>query len=134
MSPCDERYLQRIHDFRHLLNGEWHWDVLVALFDQPLRYTDLLNAIRAQTQTSNWPGRVHRHLQDGAFSRTLHRLMEAELVERDSAGRFPFPVTYRLTPTARELLTVMSPAAEWAEAHRDLLIRVQNRRHGSSGE
>lgn len=134
MSPCDERYLQRIHDFRQLLNGEWHWDVLVALHEHPLRYMDLLNTIHAQMPMNNWPGRAHRHLQDGTLSRTLHRLMEAELVERDSVEHFPFPVTYRLTSAARELLVVMASAAEWVEANRDLLLRVQNRRHGDAGD
>lgn len=132
LSPRDERYLQRIHDVRHLLNGEWYWDVLVALHDQPRRYTELLNVIRARTPPNRWPGKAHRRLQDGAFSRTLRRLMESELVERDCEPCFPFAVTYRLTPTARELLAVMGPAVEWAEANKDLLIRVQKRRHKCS--
>ncbi|MGQ4390623.1 winged helix-turn-helix transcriptional regulator [Streptomyces sp. SAS_270] len=135
MTPSDTRFLQRILDFRYFLNGEWYWDVFVALHDGPLRYGDLLRTIQARIPTNNWTGKSHRNLQDGTLSRTLSRLMEAELVERDDPEkRFPFSTTYRLTPNARELLTVMLPAAEWAEAHMDLLVRVQGRRRKSSIE
>ncbi|MEV0225230.1 winged helix-turn-helix transcriptional regulator [Streptomyces sp. NPDC050704] len=133
LTPRDERYLQRIHDFRQLLNGEWDWDVLVALHSGPLRYGELLSAVRAQTPVNNWPNRSHRHLQDSTLCRTLSRLTEAELIECDHADHFPFPATYQLAPTARELLAVVAPAAEWTEAHPDLLIRVQKRRRGELG-
>ncbi|MEU5437691.1 helix-turn-helix domain-containing protein [Streptomyces sp. NPDC020719] len=129
LRPGDARYLQRILDFRQLLNGEWYWDIFVALHKGPLRYGDLLNAVRARTPANNWPGKSHRYLQDGTLSRTLGRLMEAELVERDDPDKhFPFRTTYRLTPHARQLLAVMAPAAEWADSHTDLLVRVQERR------
>lgn len=128
LTPPDERYLRRIHDFRQLLNGEWYWDVFVALYEGPLQYTDLLNRIRERNSENGWPGRAHRHLQESTLSRTLRRLTEGELLVRDQASQFPFPTTYQLSPTARELLTVMAPAVEWAESHADLLVRVQKRR------
>ncbi|GHE44060.1 hypothetical protein GCM10018785_12060 [Streptomyces longispororuber] len=49
VTPRDEEYLQLIHDFLRMVNGEWYWDVFVALQDGPLQYTDLLNAVRADT-------------------------------------------------------------------------------------
>ncbi|MFD5696533.1 winged helix-turn-helix transcriptional regulator [Streptomyces lasiicapitis] len=117
--------MQRIHDFLRLLNGEWYWDVFVALNDGPLQYTDLLNTMRAQTPTNNWPGRAHRYLQEGMLCRTLQRLTQAELVERERATHFPFTTTYWLSPPARELLTIMAPAAEWTETHSALLVQAQ---------
>lgn len=126
----DEQYLQRIHDFLHLLNGEWDWDVFVALQDGPLLYTELLHAVRAQTPASNWPGRTHQYLQEGTLSRTLLRLTQGELIQRERATCFPFTATYQLAPPARELLTVMAPAAAWTEIHSGLLVRAQQRRHG----
>ncbi|UQT54591.1 winged helix-turn-helix transcriptional regulator [Streptomyces durmitorensis] len=46
------------------------------------------------------------------LSRTLQRLTQGELIERERAMDFPHATTYRLAPPARELLTVMAPAAE----------------------
>ncbi|GAA3107849.1 hypothetical protein GCM10010449_33330 [Streptomyces rectiviolaceus] len=128
LPPGDERFLQRIHDFFHLLNGEWHWDILVALHDGPLRYTELLNTVRARTPVSNWPGNAHHFLQEDMLSRTLQRLTQGELIERERSMGFPYATTYRLAPAARELLTVMAPAAEWTEAHSALVVRVQGMR------
>ncbi|WP_158857442.1 winged helix-turn-helix transcriptional regulator [Streptomyces sp. NRRL B-1347] len=81
--------------------------------------------MRAQIPTNNWPGRTHRHLQEGTLCRTLQRLTQTELIERERTARFPFPTTYRLTPPSQELLTAMAPAATWAEAHAALLVRAQ---------
>ncbi|MFD5696507.1 winged helix-turn-helix transcriptional regulator [Streptomyces lasiicapitis] len=133
-TPNDERFLQLIHDFLHLLNGEWYWDVLIALSDGPLQYTRILNKVRASIPASNWPGRAHRNLQESTLSRTLLRLVQSELIERERATRFPFATTYRLTPPARELLFAMKPVAEWTETHCGLLVRAQQRRRGAVGE
>ncbi|MFF9897717.1 winged helix-turn-helix transcriptional regulator [Streptomyces longispororuber] len=128
LSPNDDRYLQRIHDFLRLLNGEWDWDVFVALHRGPLQYKDLLATVRAHIPTNRWPGRAHRHLQEGTLCRTLQRLTQGKLLEREKAETFPFPTRYWLTPPAQELLAVMVPAAEWAEAHADLVVLAQRRR------
>ncbi|WP_373314576.1 winged helix-turn-helix transcriptional regulator [Streptomyces longispororuber] len=70
-------------------------------------------------------------MQEGTLCRTLQRLTERELIERERAAHFPFTTTYWLTPPARELLTVMVPAAEWARTHSELLVRAQQRRKAS---
>ncbi|GAA1886438.1 hypothetical protein GCM10009837_04950 [Streptomyces durmitorensis] len=84
----------------------------MALNDRPLKYTELLNTVRVQTPVSNWPGNAHHYLEEGMLSRTLQRLTQGELIERERAMDFPHATTYRLAPPARELLTVMAPAAE----------------------
>ncbi|MGW5739227.1 MULTISPECIES: winged helix-turn-helix transcriptional regulator [Streptomyces] len=100
----------------------------MALNDGPLRYSELLNTVRAQTPVSNWPGDAHRYLQEGILSRTLQSLTQGELIERDRAVDHPYATTYHLAPPARELLTAMVPAAEWTEAHAALVTRVQGLR------
>ncbi|MCI3928838.1 winged helix-turn-helix transcriptional regulator [Streptomyces sp. AN091965] len=89
--------------------------------------------MRAQLPINNWPGRTHRHLQEGTLCRTLQRLTQTELIAREREVRFPFSTTYRLTPPSREILTAMAPAATWAESHAELLVRAQ-RGHRTSGE
>ncbi|MFE0106349.1 winged helix-turn-helix transcriptional regulator [Streptomyces sp. NPDC059009] len=128
LSPGDERYLQRVHDFLHLLNGEWDWDVLVALSAGPLQYTELLDTVRERTPASKWAAGPRRYLQERALSRTLQRLTGTELVHREREVDFPYAAAYRLAPPAAALLDVMTPAAEWAEAHSGLLGRAQERR------
>lgn len=129
MTPDDPEFVQRIHDVRHLLTGEWVWDVLVALYGGPLQYTNLLNAIRSKASETGWPGRKHRYLQDSTLNRTLRRLEQGELVRHDREPEFPYHATYELSPTVKELLTVVVPMVEWAETHADLLERARQRRH-----
>ncbi|MGW7074969.1 winged helix-turn-helix transcriptional regulator [Streptomyces sp. NPDC054871] len=62
------------------------------------------------------------------LSRTLQRLAQGELIERERTAGFPYATTYRLAPPARELLTAMVPAAEWTETHSALVARVQGLR------
>lgn len=100
----------------------------MALNDGPLRYTELLNTVRAQTPVSNWPGNAHHYLQEGMLSRTLQRLTQGELIARERAMDAPYATTYRLAPPARELLTAMAPATEWTQAHSALVARVQGLR------
>ncbi len=128
LGPDVARFLQRIHDLRRLLNGEWVWDVFVALSSGPLHYTTLLDTIRRQTPRNRWPGKTHRYLRDSTLNRTLRRLEQSELVKRSRGSEFPYHATYRLTSAAGELLVVVGPIIEWAEVHSDLLGRTQQRR------
>jgi len=128
MLPSSREYLQSVHDLRHLLSGEWVWDVLVALIDGPLQYTVLLEAIRSKEGDTGWPGIRHRYLRDSTLNRTLRRLEQRELVKRNREAEFPYHSAYELTPAATELLAVMVPVAEWAESNADLLERVRQRR------
>ncbi|MFC4463974.1 winged helix-turn-helix transcriptional regulator [Streptomyces xiangluensis] len=128
LTPDDERFARGIHDVRQLMNGEWTWDVLIALHDGPLHYTSLLNVIREQDNDTGWPGRQHRRLQDSPLNRTLRRLEQGELVMHNREPDFPYHATYELAPAAKELLTVAAPLAMWAETHTDLLERARQRR------
>jgi DNA-binding HxlR family transcriptional regulator len=110
------------------VNGEWAWDVLVALHRGPLHYTILLNNIRAQGTETGWYRRKRRVLQDSPLNRTLRRLEQGELVTHVRASDFPYHATYRLSSAARELLTGAAPLVLWAETHADLLNRARQRR------
>ncbi|MFC8429275.1 winged helix-turn-helix transcriptional regulator [Streptomyces sp. NPDC057253] len=132
--PGSDGYLQRAHDIRHLLSGEWVWDVLVSLLEGPLQYTNLLDAIRSGTKDIGWPGKKHQYLQDSTLNRTLRRLEQGELVKRQRETEFPYHTAYELTPTAEELLFVMVPVIEWAEANGELLERVRQRRRAEEQE
>ncbi|MFF7982867.1 winged helix-turn-helix transcriptional regulator [Streptomyces sp. NPDC007901] len=129
-SPSSDkhRFLQGLHDIRHLLSGEWTWDVLVALLDEPLQYTKLLDTIRSLDNDTGWPSRKHRHLQDSQLNRTLRRLEQGELVKRTREATFPYHATYEISLAAVELLTAASSLVLWAEDHADLLDRVRQRR------
>lgn len=133
MTPGDSRFVRRVHDIRHLVSGEWAWDVLVTLHRGPMQYTSLLESIRAQDSDTGWPGRKHRWLQDSPLNRTLRRLEQGELITRHREINFPYHATYELSPAARELLAVMTPLATWAETHTDLVHRARQRRHAEDG-
>lgn len=111
-----------------MTNGEWVWDVLVALHRGPAQYTGLLTAIQERSTDDGWPGRQHRHLRDSTLNRTLRRLEQRELVEGNREPEFPYHATYQLTDAARELMVAAAPMVEWAEQHGDLLRRVKERR------
>jgi len=127
-------YLQRVHDLRHLLSGEWVWDVLTALVDGPQKYTDLLNSVRARQEDTGWPGKKHMYLRDGPLNKTLRRLEQGELVKRNQGDSFPYHTAYELTPAAQKLLVSVVPMVEWAESHADLLNRARQRRHTGETE
>ncbi|MEU6351111.1 winged helix-turn-helix transcriptional regulator [Streptomyces sp. NPDC047072] len=128
LAPDDERFLRGIHNTRHLMSGEWTWDVLVALHGGPLQYTALLDAIRSIQTGSAWPGKKHNYLRDGTLNRTLRRLEQGELVRHDREPVFPYRAAYELTSAAQGLLVVVAPLAEWAELNADLLKRARERR------
>ncbi|WP_107398071.1 winged helix-turn-helix transcriptional regulator [Streptomyces acidiscabies] len=127
-SPGEERFLRGLHDVRHVMNGEWTWDILVTLCAKPLQYTRLLDTIRAQNNETRWPGRKHLHLQDSQLNRTLRRLEQAELVRRTRESVFPYRTTYELSIAARELLGASASLVLWTEVHSDLLERTRQRR------
>lgn len=127
-----ENYLERLWDLRHLLNGEWIPDVLVALSSGPLRRGELLEKIRSTTVRNGWSARGRRNIADSVLNRTLTRLEAAEIVlhSRDDSV-FPPVSSYQLSPAARELFESLIAPAQWAEKHNDLIKRVQQRRRRS---
>jgi DNA-binding HxlR family transcriptional regulator len=127
--PDEKEYLQRIIDARHLLSGEWVWDVLVALHRNAAQYTELLVSIQETSVDDGWPGRNHHHLRDATLTRTLRRLEQGELVERVRETEFPYRTTYQLSPPARELISAAVPVVLWVERHQDVVLRARQRRH-----
>ncbi|UIX34304.1 winged helix-turn-helix transcriptional regulator [Streptomyces sp. GQFP] len=123
-----DRFLQGIHDVRHLISGEWTWDVLVTLHGGPLHYTILLDAIQSKQNGSGWPGKKHNYLRDGTLNRTLRRLEQGDLVKHNRETEFPYRSAYELTPPAKELLTAMVPVVVWAESNADLVEHARQRR------
>lgn len=119
-------------DIRHLLSGEWVWDMLVALYPGPAQYTELLNSIQESAGVDGWPGVKHRRLRDSTLNRTLRRLERGELIERVREPDFPYRTTYHLTEPARELMDAASPMALWAEKHRALVGRARERQQAES--
>jgi DNA-binding HxlR family transcriptional regulator len=126
--PDDEKFLQSITDVRHLLSGEWVWDVLVALRSSSAQYTELLSVIQEGAAVDRWPGVKHRRLRDGTLNRTLRRLERGELVERNREPEFPYRTTYQLTEPARELMDATVPVVCWADKHQALVERARARR------
>jgi DNA-binding HxlR family transcriptional regulator len=132
--PYEGKYLQHIIDVRHLLAGEWVWDVLVTLNRSPAQYTELLATIQGCSGGDGWPGRQHRRLRDGTLNRTLRRLEQAELVESFKEKIFPYRTTYQLTEPAGELLESAMPLVLWAGRHGALVSRVKERRRAEDDE
>jgi DNA-binding HxlR family transcriptional regulator len=122
-------HLQSMIDVRHLVGGEWAWDVLTALLVHPAQYGELLTTIQSVPVDNRWPGRTHRQLRDATLTRTLRRLEQCELVERVREAEFPYHTTYHISEPARELLCSMLPVVQWTERHQDLVIRARHRRH-----
>lgn len=128
----EDRYLRHFRDLLHWLSREWEPDVLVSLSSGPLRYSNLLDAIRSRRTNDGWsaPDRP-RTIADSVLNRTLRQMERDELVERlrdDSI--FPPVASYRLTATAVELLHALTPAIEWTGQQAEVIERVQQLRRG----
>lgn len=129
----NESFAQHVRNILHMLNGEWIPDVLVTLSDGQAQYTDLLNTIRAETAHDGWSGSRHRYLQESVLNRTLRRLEQEELVDRDREKVFPYRTWYKLTPAAEALLSAWGPLTEWSVRHTDLVGRAQKQVRRNSG-
>jgi DNA-binding HxlR family transcriptional regulator len=108
MAMGDARYLQRARDLRHLLNGDWVSDILVALSGGPLHYKELYTAVKESSTFDPWTGAEHP-IPRRTLTRTLRRLEAAGLVLRHEEQVFPRSVVYSLTPAATELLVSVRP-------------------------
>lgn len=83
------------HEVLRLLSGKWVLAIMTVLADGPLRFTDVRRAVGSD-------------LSDEVLTSTLRRLEVSKLVEHTPAGS-----GYRLTPTARLLLDMLSPLLAW---------------------
>ncbi|MFD0443274.1 winged helix-turn-helix transcriptional regulator [Streptomyces indonesiensis] len=117
-----------------MINGEWIPDVLVALAEGPKQYTRLLDTIREKTHEDGWSETRHLYLQESVLNRTLRRLEREELIERHREPTFPYRARYQLTSAADELLTALTPLAEWPKHHADLGVVPSKRGTRSSSQ
>ncbi|ABD11105.1 transcriptional regulator, HxlR family [Frankia casuarinae] len=135
LSGPDQRIL--LHDLRRTLNPGWLPDVLVALSSGPQPYTGLLRTLRSYDvpRGRRWPQPL---IQEAVLTRTLRWMQRRGLVERARERAFPFGTVYWLTPAAKELADLVTPMAQWAAAHEDLLeidrrAWAERRRRAKSG-
>jgi DNA-binding HxlR family transcriptional regulator len=120
-------YRQGIEEAMRLLSGRWVAAVLAALAEGPLHYTDLLSAINSAARQAGLVSR-QRPLTEKVLTETLRRMERDGLLIRHREPT-PLPsVWYELTPMARSLLRSLRPLAEWAQAHRQELTAVSQRR------
>jgi DNA-binding HxlR family transcriptional regulator len=114
---ADDVFLQALLDVRCLLAAEWSLDILIVLQSSSLRYTELLDAVRSSRLIDRRTGR-RRHPHTRTFIGTLRRMEAVGLINRSELeGVWPREVHYSLTPFARDLVRVLSPAVAWHEQH-----------------
>jgi DNA-binding HxlR family transcriptional regulator len=96
--------LKRWCAVRAIVALEWLPTVLVALFDGPKHYTELLEDANALRVASSWSIR-HGQMHESPLSRALKQMTQDELIERhENHEGFVTTVRYSLTVAARELL------------------------------
>jgi DNA-binding HxlR family transcriptional regulator len=88
-----------------LVGDTWSVVVIMALGEQPRRYSELLARI----------GGISKKM----LTQTLRRLERNALVHREPPG-------YALTELGRSLLGVVGALAGWAEQHTDALLEAQS--------
>ena len=90
------------------LCDKWVTPVMVALRNQPRRYSELARDIAGVSQKM--------------LTQTLRSLERDGLVSRKVTPTVPVTVDYRLTPLGRSLLVVIAGLTEWAERHMDEVL------------
>jgi DNA-binding HxlR family transcriptional regulator len=119
------------YDARALTAAEWTPAILFTLQDGPLRYRDILLAIRDTNLAGPWTVR-HKTLHESVLARSLRRLVdEGMLIRLEKPGAFPPSVHYELSESSRELLDVLQSIASWSERHHGLILRAQRVRRSS---
>ncbi|MEB8338059.1 winged helix-turn-helix transcriptional regulator [Streptomyces endophyticus] len=109
---------QRSRYALRLLRREWLPDVLEALTPGPRQYGELLKDVRSNgnsAQTAQNSSR--RYLQESVLTRTLTKMRELDLIDKDRETDFPYHTTYRITSAGQELLDALVPLMHWAERH-----------------
>jgi DNA-binding HxlR family transcriptional regulator/predicted MFS family arabinose efflux permease len=131
----DDVFLRHWRAARALTAGEWVPSILLTLWDEPLHYKEILAAVRThEVGAWGWDRRPEK-LHDSVLARTLRRMNDDGLIDRDeSLGVFPPSVLYALTPPGRELLAAAAALAQWAEQHPDVVVgaAVRHRRDQNS--
>jgi DNA-binding HxlR family transcriptional regulator len=94
------------------LSDKWVTLVMVALEDQPMRYSQLARRIAGVSQKM--------------LTQTLRTLERDGLVTRTVTASVPVTVTYELTALGRSLLAVVAQLKDWAESHMDAVLAARN--------
>jgi DNA-binding HxlR family transcriptional regulator len=94
------------------LSDKWVTLVLVALHDQPRRYSQLARTIAGVSQKM--------------LTQTLRTLERDGLLTRTVTASVPVTVTYELTDLGRSLLVVITGLKDWAEAHMDEVLAARD--------
>ncbi|RZS40737.1 diguanylate cyclase (GGDEF)-like protein [Herbihabitans rhizosphaerae] len=124
INPGDDRYLVHARDLVKILRGAWVPEVLAALSQGPLPYTDLLNTLRWATVHD---GGGDAEITDSALRQVLRDMRFDELIASDDS-EYPYLGVYHLTPTAVRLADALVPAVEWAADRAESIASVQDRR------
>jgi DNA-binding HxlR family transcriptional regulator len=129
-----ETFLERMLSANHLLHGDWITDVLLALSDKPLRYTDLLDRIRS-SPVIDQRTRRDRHVHPKILVNTLRRMEDdGLLVRREDGDQVPRSVCYTLTQAGMDLLPALAATVMWCERHKAVIELAERRaadRHAS---
>lgn len=119
-------FLRNWYDARALTAAEWAPAIVIALLEGPLQYKDILGTAGTACPGQCWGSR-HRRLYDSVLTRNLQALTRDGLVERHKMpGTFPPTVHYCLTDACRELVEAVTPLAEWAARHREVIECAQS--------
>ncbi|WP_425838314.1 winged helix-turn-helix transcriptional regulator [Streptomyces fractus] len=102
-----------------LLRREWLPDILEALAPGPLQYRTLLDNVRANNSNSGEADQnsSRRDIQESVLNRTLAKMRELGLIDKDRDTGFPYHTTYRITAAGQELLDALVPLMHWAQRH-----------------
>jgi len=129
-----ETFLERMLSANHLLHGDWITDVLLALSDEPLRYTELLDRIRSSPVIDKRTRR-DRHVHPRILVHTLRRMEDdGLLVRREECDQVPRSVSYTLTQAGLDLLQALAATVMWCERHKAVVELAERRaadRHAS---
>lgn len=102
-----------------LLRREWLPDVLEALAPGPRQYSALLEDVRSNGSSEETEQNSRRrYIQESVLTRTLAKMRELDLIDKDREADFPYHTTYRITAAGQELLDALVPLMHWAEHHR----------------
>lgn len=125
MNPSSIRLLSGWYSARALMGAEWAPAVMCALLTGPLHYRDILELLRENAGSDGWPER-HQTLHDSILSRTLKRLVEDSLVQRnEERAKFPPSVVYSLSQAGHDLVEAAGSLADWSTQHPDVIARAQ---------
>lgn len=129
MTVVDETFLRDLYSARFLFEDKWAPAIMVALYDGPLHYNEILSTVRSYRVVEGWSDK-HSTLHDGVLANTLKKMTaEGLLIRSEESGTFPPGVSYSLNPEAAKMLTASQPVVQWLRDHPYFVTRAQGYRH-----